>query len=286
MLQKVNNSFNIMAIMATVLILVGFGAFYYWPLIFVPILGIVSIIIVSKKRRDFIENYNLYNCIEEEGSIIPDKFVKFLYYGKNHLYFTNIAQCNIIPYDGLEIEKATSRTIHLINRKSYKVGKDGYKKMKLDISLIEMDNFESYFLNNIAEAKNMDIGDLDFQRNIAEREEKQKTLSPTKMFILLAGNTCGVLIPVAIVANFNESAAVGVLIATLIPATIITIKMTISYIKKLFQYKRELQKSDASIPRFYRTYLKLAFLPTAMVLFLWFIAVVMAADVWFDTWLF
>lgn len=287
MLKKVNLSFNMMLGLNIFVFLAGFGAFYYKVFLILPLLSIVNVILMLRKRSYFVAEYNKYNCAREENTIIPDKFLKFLYYGKENLYFTQIHACDIIPYDGLEIDKITSTLVHLSNKNHYKVYKDRYKKMKLDISQLSMSNFQEYFFNNIEEAKSIDIDDKAFQGIIKEREAKQNSLIPVKILIPLAITIFGVLVPVAILANVvSESIAVGVLFGTLIIDTIITIPITISYLKELFQYKRELEAESGSVPQFYKIYFRLAFLPGGMILCLWAVAIVMAADVWFNVWLF
>ena len=287
MIQKLNNSFKIMVGLDIILICAGIvGFFYIKPLIMISILGLFNFFIMSKKRSAFIENYNTYKCSEEEDTVIPDKFVRFLYYGKKHLYNVGIFMCDIIPYDGLEIKKITATFINLENKSSYTVNKNHYKKMKLDISQVEIGDFKEHLLNNIEEAKNMDINDPELKRSIKERENKQKTLSPVKIFSVLIFDVIIVLIPAIILLNYNESIAVLVLLITVAIATIVTIPVTISYLKQLFRYKKDVKESGGSIAQFYRVYFRLALLPIVMILFFWFIAVAMTADIWFDTWLF
>jgi len=286
MVKKVNNAFRVMMALDIMFILLGFGAFYHKAFLFFPILGIVNFVILNKKKNNFIESYNDYKCEEEENGIMPDALVKFLYYGKKHLYFTAIHSCNIIPYEGLEVEKATKQFVNLINKSVYKVNKNVYKKMRLDISQVSIDNFQEYLFKNIEEAKNMDIASGEFQSNVKERENKQKSLIPIEIIILLCFNTFGILIPVAITAQFNERIAALILLGMLIIATIITIPVTFKYFKKLFKYKKEVEEANGSIAQFYKTYFRLALLPIVIILFLWFVTVVMVADVWFDTWLF
>ena len=282
MIQKLNTSFKIMAGLDIILIFAGIigGFFHTQALIMLSILGFFNLFIISKKRKAFIENYNTYKCSEEADTVIPDKFVKFLYYGKKHLYNIGIFMCDVIPYDGLEVEKVTSTSVSLTNKKSYTVNKNHYKKMNLDISQVKIGDFKEYFLNNIEEAKNIDINDLELKQSIKERESKQKTLSPVRIFLLLLFDVIFVLIPALILSNYNESIAVLVLLITLSIATIVTIPVTIGYLKKLFQYKKEVEATNGSISQFYRSYFRLALLPIGMILFLWFIAVSMTADTW------
>ena len=285
MIKRLNKHYYMMMTLATFLILLGLGVgvLYHKGFFILSAIGLLNIILVSKKRADFMKEYAAYNCEAEADSVIPDKFIKFLHYGKNNLYYTAVHGCNIIAYEGLEVEKITGTFAHLANKNYFKVYKDRYKKMKLDISQIQMDDFQNYLFKNIEEAQKIDIEDVEFQNVIKEREATQQALLPTKMLPLLCIDTFGILIPTLIVYEmFSEKIAVFVLMILVVIATIITIPISIKYIKSLFQYKAQLKNENATIPGFYRIYLRFAFLPILIILFMWFLAILMGADILFN----
>ena len=84
----------------------------------------------------------------------------------------------------------------------------------------------------------------------------------------------------------SEKVAAIVLIISLIIATVITIPVTIKYFRKLMRYKSEIEEANGYIPQFYRLYIGFTFLPVGFLLCLWFVCIVMGADVLFDTKLF
>lgn len=192
MIKKVDLSYYLVLGVASLDILMGIGAYYYPIMLLLPVVGAVDIYLVTKRRRAFIEDYSKYHCDQDGGIEIPDKFVKFLYYGKGHLfYMTGILTCNIIPYDGLEVESVTDRAVTIVN-KMY------LKKIKVDISQVRIPDFDKLILKNIEEAKNMDIHSADLKREIEEREAKQKALAPTALLFILLIDTFSVLILAAL----------------------------------------------------------------------------------------
>ncbi len=254
---------------------------YYHPMfMLLSIMGAFLLFLGVKRRREFIESYTAYRCANEEDFAVPDKFIKMLYYGKNYLYDLNLLNCKIIPYEGLQIDKASSMHLHLSNRDNHRI------KARLDISQASIPNIKEYFLNNIEQAKSMDINNPAVKREIADLESKQNALSMAPIFKLLGFNVAIVLLPVIVVLDFNESMVVLTLLITLSIATVVTAIVSARYFKKMFRYKNEVEESGGEIYRFYRTYLRAMLLPIVAILFFWFIAVVMAADIWFNTWLF
>ncbi len=279
MIKKVDFSYYAMLSIASLVILVGVGAYWYPALILLPILGLINIYFVTKRRRSFIDDYSKYHCAREGGFEIPDQYVKFLYYGKEHLYMTSVIACNIMPYNGLEVQSVTDRTVTLVN-KMY------LKTVKVDISQIRVPNYDKIILKNIEEAKSMDIHNPDLKREIEEREAKQKAIAPTALLFILMLDTFGVLIPTVIALTVSEKVAAITLLLSLVIATIITIPVTIKYYKQLMRYKLEIDAINGYMPHFYKLYIRFTFLPAGMLLCLWFIAIVMSADVLFNIELF
>lgn len=279
MIKKVNLSYYLMLGVASLVILMGIGAYKYPVLILMPVLGAVNIYFVTKRRNSFIDDYSKYHCDREGGLEIPDQYVKFLYYGKGHLYMTTIIACNIMPYDGLEVQNVTDRSVTLVN-KMY------LKTMKIDISQIQIPDFDKLILKNIEEAKSMDIHNADLKREIEEREAKQKSVAPMALLPILLLDTFGVLIPTVLAFTVSDKVAAIVLFIALIIATVITIPATIKYFKQLVRHKAEVEAANGSIPQFYKLYIKFTFLPAGFLLCLWFVCIVMGADVLFDTKLF
>ena len=279
MIKKVDFSYYAMLSLASLMILMGVGVYWYKALILLPILGLINIYFVTKRRRSFIDDYGKYHCDRDGGLEIPDQYVKFLYYGKSHLYMTSVIACSIMPYDGLEVQSVTDRTVTLVNRMYLKT-------IKIDISQIRVPNYDKVVLKNIEEAKKMDVYNPDFKREIEEREAKQKAIAPIALLPILLLDTFGVLIPTVIAFSVSEKVAAIVLIISLIIATVITIPATIKYFRLLMRFKKEIEEANGSIPQFHRLYVRFTFLPAGFLLCLWFMCVVMGADVLFDTKLF
>ncbi len=279
MIKKVDYSYYGMLGIASLVILIGVGAYKYPVLILLPILGLINIYFVTKRHRSFIDDYSKYHCDREGGFEIPDQYVKFLYYGKSHLYMTSVIACTIMPYDGLEVQSVTDKTVTLVN-KMY------LKTIKVDISQVRIEGYDKVILKNIDEAKKMDIHNPDLKREIEIREAKQKAVAPTTLLPILLLDTFGVLIPTVIAFNVSDQVAVIVLFIALIIATVITVPVTIKYFKHLMQYKKEIEEANGSIPQFYKIYIRFTFLPLGFLLCLWFACIVMGADVLFDTKLF
>ena len=159
MIKKVDFSYYAMLSVASLVILIGIGAYKYPMLILLPVLGLINIYFITKRRRLFIDDYSGYSCDRESGFEIPDQYIKFLYYGKSHLYITNVLACNIMPYDGLEVQSVTDRAVTLVNRMYLKT-------IKVDISKVMVDGFDKVILKNIEEAKMMDIHNADLKCEI------------------------------------------------------------------------------------------------------------------------